>query len=379
MGMTDGRVIGTTRIVDNGSPALRYNLVIVAEGYQDTAADMAQFASDAQQFVDSLFSTPPLNELRNAFNIFRVDVTSTDRGADDPTACGGSGATPATYFDASFCGGGIRRALVVDNNIVRSVVDVQVPEWHQILVIVNSSIWGGTGGAIGVTSKAPGWEGIAIHEFGHSGFGLADEYEYLQGCGIDKDHNNHPPLPEPAQPNVTTNSDRATIKWADLILNSTPVPTTSNADCTQCDPQGPPAPIWECIARRDTSHWRCDRLEDQGYSQCAQTADLGYNSCCTWWPCSWGCAFVVWISNIVCVAWTWFSHIVCVLWTWVVSFACIFWRFIDRSGVVGAFEGADTFHCGAWRPEFNCLMRDTHDTFCAVCRRQITTTMSPFL
>src|SRR6266545_4932525 len=101
MGTADGQVLGATQIVNNGSPARRFNLVLVSEGYQ--AGQMGQFATDAQSFVDTLFATPPFNDLRCAFNVYRVDVTSTDSGADDPAACGGSGTGVATYFDASFC------------------------------------------------------------------------------------------------------------------------------------------------------------------------------------------------------------------------------------------------------------------------------------
>ena len=164
-----------------------------------------------------------------------------------------------------------------------------------------------------------------------------------------------------------------------MRISFTPVPTTSNADCTRCDPQGPPAPVWECIVQRDNSYWRCDQEEDQGYDQCRQTADLGYSNCCTWWPCSWFCSAWVWISNVVCVAWTWISHVVCIAWTWITNIICILGWWIDRSGVVGAFEGAHYFHCGAFRPEFDCKMRNSNRSFCAVCQRQIRTTMSPYL
>lgn len=287
MSTADGTVIGTTKIVDHGSPAKRFNLVLVAEGYQQT--EMAQFSADAQQFANHLFNTPPFDELQCAINVYRVDVASTDSGADDPTACGGTGAIVATYFDASFCNGGIRRLLLANSGTVQNVVNTQVPQWHQIIVIVNSSIWGGAGGSIAVTSTALGWENIAIHELGHAVFGFADEYEYWAGCGIDTGQNNYPGG-EPSEPNVTTNTNRTTIKWGDLILATTPMPTTSNADCTQCDPQPSPVPV----------------------------------------------------------------------------------------GTVGAFEGARYYHCGVYRPEFNCMMRNLNP-FCAVCRRRIRQTLLPYL
>ncbi len=287
MTTADGNVIGTTKIVDNGPDAERFNLVLVAEGYQTN--EMAQFAADAQQFANTLFATPPFDDLRCAFNIHRVDVTSTDSGADDPVACGGTGATPATYFDASYCNGNIRRLLLVDGASVQTVVTGQVPAWHQILVIVNSTIWGGAGGTIATTSTSGGWENIAIHEMGHATFGLADEYEYWAGCGTDTTQDNYTGA-EPSEPNVTIDTNRTTIKWGALIDAATPLPTTSNADCTQCDPQ--PNPL--------------------------------------------------------------------------------------AAGTVGAFEGGRYFHCGIFRPEFSCMMRNL-TPFCAVCHRRIRQVMNPFL
>ena len=111
MTTSDGSVLGTTKIVDNGPPSRRWNLVVLGDGYQ--AGQLAQYATDVQGLVDALFATAPFDRLRNAINVYRVNVTSTDSGADDPAACGGSGATARTYFDASFCNNGIRRLLLV--------------------------------------------------------------------------------------------------------------------------------------------------------------------------------------------------------------------------------------------------------------------------
>src|SRR5436190_709316 len=80
-----------TRNVDNGPDTSRYTLVLVAEGYQNS--ELTQFHQDCQDLVDHLFATPPFDELdlRCAFNVYRVDVSSTDSGADDPSTCGGAG------------------------------------------------------------------------------------------------------------------------------------------------------------------------------------------------------------------------------------------------------------------------------------------------
>ena len=85
----DGTVVGTTKILDKGPAASRFNLVLLAEGY--TAGEQAQFAQDAQDFVDFLLETPPFSTNCSAINVYRVDVISDEAGADDPVACGGSG------------------------------------------------------------------------------------------------------------------------------------------------------------------------------------------------------------------------------------------------------------------------------------------------
>jgi hypothetical protein len=48
------------------------------------------------------------------------------------------------------------------------------------------------------------------------------------------------------------------------------------------------------------------------------------------------------------------------------------------AGVVGTFEGAGTFHCGMYRPQFVCKMRKLSDPFCAVCQRVIRETLAPY-
>ena len=288
MGTSDGQVLGSAKIVDGGPATRRWNVAIVSEGY--SASEMDQFALDAQQFASTLLATAPFDRLRAAINIHRVDVTSKESGARDPAKCGGTGVKPKTYFDASFCTNNIRRLLVGNNGRVVKVVSKQVPQWHMALLAVNSPIYGGSGGAVATFSRAPGAVEIALHEMGHTAFGFADEYEYYVGCINDSGHNKHSGS-EPSQPNITTNKNRATIKWRNLIQASTALPTTKNANCAVCDPQLSPVPV----------------------------------------------------------------------------------------GTVGLFEGADYYHCGVYRSEFNCRMRNLNLPFCAVCQQVIVKKLTPFL
>ena len=295
MGTSDGTIVGTTKVVDNGPDADCLVIAVVGDGYLST--DLTQFANDVDDMVATFFATPPFDEVRNqqAFNVYRVDVASDERGADDPATCSdGAGTTADTYFDSTYCSdGAIRRLLYADARLVADTLDAEVPGWDQALVIVNSSLRGGAGGQIAVAANGGSdWKEVVVHELGHSLFGLADEYHYYEGCDSGETDRDVHPGPEPDQPNVTLNTNRTTIKWAHLIDAATAVPTMSNPDCSQCDDRASTVP----------------------------------------------------------------------------------------GGTVGAFEGAKYYHCGAYRPEYECIMRrSAYGSFCAVCEEQICKMMAPYV
>jgi len=240
MTTSDGFIIGTIKLIDHGPAVPRWNLVVLGDGYQQD--QITKYQKDAQAFVDHLSHTAPFDELWDAVNIYRVDVASTDNGADDPTACGGSGLAAHTYFDASFCNYGIRRLLLCNSATALSVSSAQVPEVHNAIVIVNSLVYGGSGGSVATFSMAQGADEIGIHELGHTAFGFADEYEYYSGCYSGETGQDMYSGNEPVQPNVTAQTNRAAIKWQNLIAAATPMPSTKNTDCTRCDSQASPLP-----------------------------------------------------------------------------------------------------------------------------------------
>ncbi len=238
MSAADGHVVGTTKVVDHGPDNARWNLIILGDGYQ--ATELGKYHTDVQSFLTTLRTTPPYDELFCGINVHRIDVVSTDSGADEPAACGGPGTTPKTYFDATFCSVGpgnvkIERLLTVDSALAKSVAAAQVTLRHQILVIVNSSKYGGSGGDIATCSTDSQASQIAIHEIGHSAYHLADEYGG-DGTGT--------PAGEPVEPNVTRDTNRATNKWRALIAASTPMPSACDASCAASScvaPATPPA------------------------------------------------------------------------------------------------------------------------------------------
>lgn len=236
MGTSDGSILGTTKIVDHGPDTARWNLVIVGEGYRST--EMATYHTDVENFLTELRNAVPFEELFCGINVYRIDVTSTDSGADDP-GCGGNPAvTAATYFDATYCsmfgGAPLERLLTVDEGSVLSVVNARVPLKHQVICIVNSAKYGGSGGTI--ATCASGSPEVALHEMCHSAFGLADEYG---GDGTAT------PAGEPPEPNVTRDTNRATNKWRALIAAATPMPSQCDAGCgagSTCVPPAVPPP-----------------------------------------------------------------------------------------------------------------------------------------
>jgi hypothetical protein len=285
MTTADGTIIGMTQVSGSAPRNRAFNIVMLAEGF--TAAEQTAFDTACTAFDTAFRATPPFTDLSPAINVFRVNVSSTDSGADDPTATGGTGATPRTYFDATFGSGGIRRLLVCNQTTALSVAAAQVPEFTTVLVVVNSTVYGGSGGSIGTYSLAGGATEIAIHEMGHTAFGLADEYPYW--AGGNETGRDHHPATEPTEPNVTVNTNRNTLKWRWAVAAGTAIPTMSNPSCATVDNRA---------------------------------------------------------STVA-------------------------------AGTVGEFEGAHYYHCGAYRPEYDCKMRNLGVPFCAICRAVIWNRIGP--
>lgn len=240
MGVGDGTIVGVTKLLDNGPNASRHNIVLVAEGF--TSSEQGDFDDLCDEFIDTLQAEAWYSELGQAINVFRLNVESDESGADDPANCPdgetGSGATVATFFDATFCNGGIRRCLSGNDTLVRDTLEVEMPEWHTAAVLVNTTERGGcASGDVFWTAISSDWREVVLHELGHASFKLADEYHYWAGCDSDETDHDTPPAGEgePFQINVTTETDRNSLKWNFFIEPSTPVPTMTNPDCSECD------------------------------------------------------------------------------------------------------------------------------------------------
>lgn len=61
MTTADGNVIGYTILINHGTPAHRWDLVIMGDGYQQS--ELVNFYTHAQNFMDTLSNTRPFNQL----------------------------------------------------------------------------------------------------------------------------------------------------------------------------------------------------------------------------------------------------------------------------------------------------------------------------
>jgi hypothetical protein len=203
-------------IRNNGNPQNRVDIAILGDGY--TAAELPKYKTDVQTFLDGIFAQEPFKEYQSYFNVYRIDVTSNQSGADHPE----KGVFVDTALDATYNCNGIQRLICVDVTKVNTIVTNTLgASQHDVtLVIVNDPEYGGSGGAIAVASTEASVVELILHEEGHSFGLLGDEY-------------GGPPPPacdnsvEPPQANVTKETQRALIKWNAWIDPATPIPTTT--------------------------------------------------------------------------------------------------------------------------------------------------------
>lgn len=204
-------------VINNGSPLNRVDIAVLGDGY--TAAQMTLYQTQVLSFFQSVFGQEPYREYQRFYNVHRIDVISNQSGADH------SDRNPPVFvdtaLDAAYNCAGIQRLICVNTTKVFDVINRTLPANHYdvILVIVNDSEYGGSGGTVAVASIDPSAVELILHEVGHSFGLLADEYA---GGGPSCN-----PNIEPSQPNATMQTVRALIKWNYWIDATTPIPTTT--------------------------------------------------------------------------------------------------------------------------------------------------------
>jgi hypothetical protein len=199
-----------TTILNNGSSATHMDYVFIGDGY--TAAEMDKWHADAQKVINGFLADPLFNANRASMNVHRVDVASNQSGVDELD----KGIYRDTAMDAQFACYNIERLLCVDSTKATNIVaSVLAPDARDVIVVIaNSTRYGGSGGAVATLSMHEQSIEVALHEIGHTAFALADEYEYGT-CNTSS---------EQSEANVSLNGTRS-VKWGSLIAGSTAVPT----------------------------------------------------------------------------------------------------------------------------------------------------------
>jgi hypothetical protein len=297
-------------IQDNGSPATKVDLLLVAEGY--TAEQAAKFEADARRMTEVLFREEPFRSRRTDFNV---------RAVFSPAAASGihrvrgnvhrrtKTGTSYNIFDSE------RYILVTDNRGLRDIASSAPYDYVEVLV--NDAQYGGGGifndhATVAVDNEFADY--VFVHEFAHHFAALADEYytssvAYQTGAAVKL---------EPWERNITALHDTTNLKWKDLVRPGTPLPTP----------------------------W--DKAEFDAHSRAIQQQRAALVE-----------------RNAPPAA---FDSLFGVQRAWEEAFRRG-QRYADRAG---AFEGAGYEYVGLYRPQLDCIMFSRNRVgFCEVCRRAI--------
>ena len=210
-----------TQLVSAGPPGTKRNLVVVGDGF--AAGDQDAYNQDVQNLViNGLFQQDLFYEDQQAFNVYRVNLISTDSGVSQRVYDANGNIVSTTLKNTALgyiYNGSWSHCWLEDGTntetLLQNALNTWVPDYNFVLVLLNETGWGGCGGGGRLVVTLAGDWSVIAHESGHGMGGLADEY-CVQGAW---------PGGEPGQVDATTNTDRSTLKWGNFVNPSTPVPT----------------------------------------------------------------------------------------------------------------------------------------------------------
>lgn len=212
--------VSVTKIQDTGDDDNRLVIVVMGDGYTLDNLNNGDFAQNAADMVLTMGVESPWDIMMDATNIYRIDVESNEEGADNEIF----GVYKDTYFNSSFWVNDIERLLALTGDGASKAytlanLAVHAGVWDVILVIVNSTKYGGSGGGIATSSVHSAGPEVVLHELGHSFAHLADEYE-----------TEYPGFPPgDGEPNVDFDYSGSGLKWLPWVEPGTPLPTPESS------------------------------------------------------------------------------------------------------------------------------------------------------
>lgn len=209
-------------ILENGKPENKIDLVIIGDGY--TAEEAGKFESDLKRLTRYFFSVEPFKSHQNKFNIRGVMKPSEDSGINNPRGNEFKNTSLSTSFNAL----DVDRYLMTENITAVQNIAAYVPH-DAILIMANTDKYGG-GGIYNYycTFSADDIDAgfLMLHEFGHSFFGLGDEYYVSESAYNDFYPEGH----EPLAANITADTNSASVKWKHLFSENIEIPTPWEKD-----------------------------------------------------------------------------------------------------------------------------------------------------
>jgi len=201
----------------HGDPGAKVDVLLLGDGY--TAAECSgKFAGDARRMAAALFAQEPFASRRTRFNIWGICPPAAESGIARPS----TGIYRRSPAGASYDAFGSERYILTFENRAWRDIAAWAP-YEYVTILTNGDTYGG-GGLYNVYSTAAvdnDWaDYLFVHEFAHHFAGLADEY-YTSPVAYE------PPdrISEPWPANVTAETNRARLKWRDLVSAGTAVPT----------------------------------------------------------------------------------------------------------------------------------------------------------
>ena len=311
--------VRTYTSLDNGDPHIKADIAIIGEGY--TLAESQKFQDDLNRFTEVFFKAEPCKSHKEKFNIRGLLKPSQDSGIDEPRA----GIEKNTAVNATFNSMGSERYVLTEDNRALRDIAGHVP-YDALYIMVNSSRYGG-GGIYNFycvfTADNIDSEYLMVHEFGHSFFGLADEY-YTSSTAYNDFYS---PEYEPAEPNITALKDPKNVKWKHLLSEGIEVPTPwKKREYDSLDMQ------W--MAQRAEMNDHIATLQQEG---AVETEVLQAKKLYDERSAQRNKEMQKYLEGSV------------------------------FAGKVGAFEGAGYASTGLYRPSINCIMFTRTNYFCPVC------------
>lgn len=212
-------------------------LAFYAEGF--TTQEMPTFRAFVDRCVKAFETTPPFTLQLASLAVAEVETVSRQSGLAGTSV-------HDTWFRGRFQEGSLDRVILIDQTIAARTLDSNFSRSAVAMIVVNTAKYGGSGGVATVFSCEPNWAAeIAMHELGHSLFGLADEYDVEGQASTDK----------PVEANVSSGCTATTLKWFNKVVAGTPLPTLRR---DEPEPEKKPLGAYEGAKYKKEGYYRAE-------------------------------------------------------------------------------------------------------------------------